>query len=318
MKLIFNTLLITGAHGMLGKHLVEKFQEYGLPSDSVILCPSRNELDLRNEEQVENFMYRHKPDIVIHLAARVRGLQGNLNQPTLSLIENEKIATVILDACFRYIPRKVFFAGTAASYGYPYINLPLKEEHFLHGDVHSSEFGYAWAKRSAFSRLKLLNQVHGVETTYGIFTNLYGPFDRFEGNETHVIPALISRSIKNCRDNSSNLQVWGNPNTTRDFMHAQDAARAIIHLLESEEESFRLVNISTAVETSISQVGEILREKFRFNEITWSQDKPIGIPKRCLDNSSLLNSGFKMKFNLFDGLTNTIEWLEKNPQEGRR
>lgn len=303
-----NNLLVTGAGGMLGRHLLQemvndsKFDEYN------ILTPTRLELDLTDDQKVLQYIEKFTPKIVIHLAAKVRGLQGNLNHPVDSLLENERIANNLLNACLRRPPKVLFFAGTAASYGWPYQKFPLEEKHFLIGDVHKSEFGYAWAKRSAYSRMSILNNDVGTSAIYGILTNLFGPHDRFSGVETHVIPALIAKAVDAQVYGGKRFEVWGVPETTRDFLYAKDAARAIIHLIGRNSEVPPLVNICSGSEVSIGEVAELIRSTCALEGVDFVRNKPIGIPRRVLSNQLLVESGFRYQTSLKEGIAETVTW----------
>jgi GDP-L-fucose synthase len=220
----------------------------------------------------------------------------------------------LFQAMAKYPPKKVFFAGTAASYSYPYKQIPLQEEDFLSGDVHDGEFGYAWSKRIAYPWLRILRDEFGTKSIYGILTNLFGPNDRFIGSHTHVIPALIRRAHDTNLKGSTALDVWGFPTTTRDFLYATEAARLIVSLISSatvDPKNF-FVNIGSGVETSILATAEVIASEFEIKKIMWLHDKPVGVHRRYLDISKLVEFGIQIDSNFKEDLVSTINWYKAN------
>ena len=282
------------------------------------LIPTRSELDLSSQSISESYISKYKPDKVVHLAAKVMGLQGNLTNQIVAFEENSKINENLFRVLLKFPPSKIFFAGTAASYGFPYRSLPLMDQDFMLGEIHQGEFGYGWAKRSAYPYLKLLKDEHGCQINYGILTNLFGPFDRFKGVQTHVIPALISRAAEVFEKKEDKLTVWGFPNTTRDFLFSNVAGDAINFLITStfNQEPF-FVNIASGVERNMSEVARTISHEFQIANINWIHDKPVGIDKRYSDISILRSLGFDPSFNFENAIHETIEWYKFNSKNSR-
>ncbi len=303
---IKSTILITGAGGLLG-HGLKKALAKRQDCDYKVLSPSSSELNLLDESAVLDFFEKNRPDYIFHLAAMVFGLKGNLDNQLLSLSTNVLINRNVMIACARFGVKKVFFAGTVAEYGYPYKSLPLQEEHLLKGPPHWGEYGYAMAKREALSYLEILQKLYDIPYTYGLLTNLYGPHDRFNTENGHVIPSLLIKAM-DASKNKSQLRVWGRPETTRDFMFSEDAGEAILHAFEKIE---GIVNIASGVETSMQVLVETIQSNFSgISGIEWQQDQPVGIPRRSIDISKLRNSGFATRYSLEDGIRATAAWLE--------
>lgn len=307
-------ILVTGAAGMLGQSVVQNLVNQCGFDPNEILVPSRSVLDLEDGQSCVDFFQIHKPRVVIHLAAKVMGLQGNLEMQAESLIVNSKINQNLFMAMLKYVPDKVFFAGTAASYPFPYREMPLRESFFLEGDVHDGEFGYAWAKRSAYPWLRILRDEFGVETVYGIFTNLFGPGDRFQGTHTHVIPALIHRASQAANSGKNALEVWGFPSTTRDFLFSETAAMAVTSLLNNSRDASRelLFNIASGVEIPMRSAAEVIAKEFGLERIAWLHDRPIGVQKRYMDVSRLNNLGIYLDIHFEEQLSFTIDWYKNN------
>lgn len=297
---------------MLGKALIKELENDSKYRNLKVLSPTRLELDLESKESCEDFFERNRPSIVFHLAAKVMGLQGNLKYQTASLVENSCINLNILSAAIKFPPQEFFFAGTAASYAYPYKSMPLRESDFLEGDVHESEFGYAWAKRASYPWLQILRNEFGVKVIYGILTNLFGPNDRFVGENTHVIPALINRASKTKESKEKNFDIWGFPSVTRDFLFAPDAASIIVNLMKTKSPTSLFINIGSGIETSMEVLAETIRNNYGFSKINWLHDKPIGVQRRFLDIENIRSLGISTNSIFEDRLSETISWHTKN------
>lgn len=301
-------ILVTGSGGVLGSALIQELSEGGYVN---VMSPSRAELDCSDKASVEPWFFEHRPEYVFHLASLVFGLKGNLDNQLRSLQENVRIADTILDAASRFSVRKVFYAGTVAAYAYPYGKLPLEEGAFWNGEPHGGEYGYAVAKRYALSLLKVLRDSRGLDFSYGIFTNLYGPRDRFDTVNGHVIPSLVRKAFDARRERKP-LRVWGRPDTVRDFLYSHDAARAALHCMNVDLE---LVNISSGEGKSMAEVVAAIKAQFSNSlAVTWDSEAPIGIPHRVVDNSLLTSSGFKPSYSLEEGVSRTVDWYRVNEQ----
>lgn len=207
----------------------------------------------------------------------------------------------------KYPVNQLFFAGTVASYAFPYASLPLKEEMFFNGLPHYGEFGYAMAKRHAYAYLRILNKETGLRYVYGIFTNLYGEYDKFDIQNGHVIPSLIAKAY-HAQQTESALKIWGDGSAERDFLYAEDAARAVLLCLE-QQSTIDLINISSGVGYSIKYVAESLAKIAGISNLCYQNDKPVGIPKRSIDNTKLLKLGFCPEISLEAGLLRTYKYF---------
>ncbi len=300
--------LVTGSGGVLGRAVVDQLNQCGFGD---VLSPSRRELDLLDPNATEAFLAANSPDVVVHLAATVFGLGGNMKNQQRAVIENSAINHHLFSAVAKYPVEKFFFAGTVASYPYPYREMPLKEEQFFNGLPHSGEFGYAMAKRHAYSYLRILGQETGMRCTYGIFTNLYGNHDRFDVEGGHVIPSLIAKA-HDAASRGVPLDVWGDGSAERDFLHADDAASAIMLCLNNDDEAERLINISSGEAVSVRHITECIASEAGVTDIRFNSDKPVGIQKRVVDNTQLKSLGFVPKVTIEDGLSRTYRWFTEN------
>ena len=250
---------ITGANGSLGRSLVKNLESNGMTS---FLAPSRDELNLEDQDAVRDFVLKHKPTHVFHLAAKVYGIFGHQEDPQGSLLTNSRIDNSVFSALFQSPPSWIYYASTVAAYGYPYLSLPLQESHFLEGNPHSSEFGYAVSKRFALNYLELLHNEHKTNFVYGLTTNLFGSGDRFLEGRGHVVISLLEKA-KESEKSHEPLEVWGTGSASRDFLSTEDAAKIIISLIDIHG---GVVNIASGHEILISEIAEFLVDAFGIEE----------------------------------------------------
>ncbi len=197
-------VLVTGGGGMLGGAVVAELTAAGYRN---VLSPGRDALDLLDTGAVAAYLRRHKPYWVFHLASVVYGLLGNMRNQFSALADNTLINHNVLSAAGAARVRKIFYAGSVAAYPHPYPSLPLREEMLWQGKPHRGEYGYACAKRHALSYLEILHESAGIDYCYGLLTNLYGPKDRFDDSNGHVVPSLIRR-LHAARRDEGEFRVW--------------------------------------------------------------------------------------------------------------
>lgn len=301
-------ILITGASGLLGHGLLDAITELKR-SDIELICPSHEQMDCLDGASVDSFIKKVRPDYVFHLAALVFGLKGNLNNQLFSLSKNSLMNDNLFTALAQTPVKKIFYAGTVAAYSFPYVSLPLQEKDLLATEPHWGEYGYAMAKRQALSYLKILEKIYSIPYVYGMFTNLYGPHDRFNKENGHVIPSLILKAIEADKERK-HLRVWGRPDTTRDFLYSKDAGVAALHAMSNLT---GIVNIASGVEISMQEVVDTISAHFsNIKGVVWQSDQPVGIPRRSVDVSILNKSGFNPCYSLQDGITETINWIHQS------
>ncbi|WP_175882158.1 NAD-dependent epimerase/dehydratase family protein [Burkholderia sp. BCC0044] len=305
-----NKYFVTGGYGLVGSAVCRQLETAG----ASFVAPRRAELNLLDRDAVERFIADERPTHLIHLASQVFGLQGNLRNQLSSLSLNTRINENLLAGLAGSSVKKVFFAGTVASYPFPYISLPLREEDMFKGLPHFGEYGYANSKIHAFHYLELLKKYNDIDYVYGVFTNMYGPNDRFDVENGHVVPSLI-RKAEQAVANGTPLEVWGRPDTTRDFMYVDDAARAAIHLLDRAS---GVVNIASGIESSMGDLADAVCTAAGISApIKWLSDKPVGIPRRSVDVTRLADTGFTANTSLKDGVGRTYSWFKENLASAR-
>ena len=300
-------ILITGAGGGLGRAILLNLHNKGFKN---ILTPGRSELELLDLDSVSNYFLINQPEIVLHLASVVFGLQGNLENQFKSIVENTQINNNLFSTIGKSSVKYIFFAGTVASYPYPYLQIPLKESDFFNGLPHYGEFGYAMSKKHAYSYLQILFETKHIEFNYGLFTNLYGEYDRFNKHSGHVIPSLISKAYEASKG-SGELCVWGDGSAQRDFLHFNDAAEAVYLCMRSEIKP-SLVNISSGTAISIKSLTQLISNAAGLNQVKYLSEMPVGILSRVVDNTILKSMGFKQSVDIESGIKNLYSWYASN------
>lgn len=296
---------------MLGKALRQELATQGFTR---VYTPRRSELELLNTKATSDYFSQLRPNYVFHLASVVFGLLGNQRNQLKAISENTILNHNVLLAAAEVGVSKLFFAGTVASYPFPFPRLPLTEDMLWQGSPHGGEFGYAHSKRHALAYLEVLGKEAGMEFLYGLLTNLYGPEDRFDDQNGHVIPSLIKK-MDVAKAEGSDFSVWGDGAATRDFMYMEDAARAIVTAFEAGS---GIANICTGQSVSIRQTVEALVAAAQFDgNVVWQLDKPVGVPVRSVSDSVLQSLGFKSRVGIEDGMRMTWKWFQQHRESIR-
>ena len=305
-------ILVTGKGGMLGGALNKELRRRGC---NEIVAPSRTEVDLTSAHRVEALFLDLRPTVVFHCASKVFGLKGNIESPEEVFYTNTLIDTCVLRAAGMVRPKKIIVASTVAAYPYPFPSLPLKEVDLWCGEPHSGEYGYAQVKRHFLAGLNVLNRAQGVDYAGCLLTNLYGPGDNFNIETGHVIPSLIMKALM-AKVAGSDLRVWGDGSQVRDFMHVEDAARAMVDVAIGYS---GLINIATGHGTSMVEVVEYIVRAVGGNvKVVWDQNMPVGIRKRTVDVERLTGLGFKCEIELREGIREVVEWVRHNADMVRK
>lgn len=299
-------VMVTGGSGMLGRAVLALLDRDA--SADVVLAPTHEQLDLTDTSAVVDWFGAHQPRAVVHLAGHVRGLAANMDDQVTGLLENGRMAMNVAEACARTRPERVVVAGSTAAYGFPYRALPLREKDLMDGDVHPGEYGYAWGQRTLIAAATVLRRDLGMEASVAVLTNMFGPGDRFDGPAAHVIPALIARFVAAVEQGASEVVVWGRPETTRDFIYVDDAAAVVVNLLRSDDPPL-LVNVATGAERQMGDVAEQIARATRFTgQIRWDDTRPMGIPRRHVDTTTMRVVATTEAVGFRKGIERTIAW----------
>ncbi len=303
-------ILVTGGAGFLGKHLVAKLKERGCKN---IFVPLIEDYDLVNMEAVKQLYSDAKPDIVIHLAAKVGGIGANRENPGKFFYDNLMMGVQMMEVGRQVGIEKFVALGTICAYP-KFTPVPFKEENLWKGYPEETNAPYGLAKKMLLVQSQAYRQQYGFNSIFLLLVNLYGPGDNFDPNSSHVIPALIRKCVDAPRGQTPKgpvpkILVWGTGKPTREFLYVEDAAEAIILATEKYNKS-EPVNIGAGFEISIKDLVKLIVKLTGFKgKIVWDKSKPDGQPRRCLDTSRAAKEfGFKAKTPFEAGLRKTIEW----------
>jgi GDP-L-fucose synthase len=302
------TILVTGSNGFVGKNLIEELTSRGY---NQILSPSKSDLDLTNQKEVEDYFIKNKPNIVLHLAGKVGGIGINKTKPAEFFYDNALMGINVTHFSFKYGVEKL--VSLAAGCGYPKIlPLPFKEDDFWMGLPDENSMGYSMAKKNLIIQSWAYKEQYGFNSTVLLPANLYGPHDNFNEETSHVIPALIKKFIRAKRENKDEVVIWGSGSATREFLYVKDTVKAIIDAINVNEVG--PFNLGTGVETSIKNLVIIISNIVGYNgKIIWDNNKPDGQPKRFYDMEKFKDTfGYVPNTSLEDGIRLTIDWYINN------
>ena len=307
MELEGKHILVTGGNGFLGKQVVKFLEKI---NDVKIVIPTSKEFDLRNIENCKQVV--KNIDVVFHLAAHVGGIGLNREKPAELFYDNLMMGTQLLHEAKISGVKKFIALGTICSYP-KFSNVPFLENDIWNGYPEETNAPYGLAKKMLLVQSKAYRQQYGFSSIVVIPTNLYGPEDNFDPSSSHVIPALIRKIFLAKKNNSDEIEVWGDGTPTRDFLFVEDAANGIINAAKFYDNEEPL-NLGSSQEISIKHIVEQISEILDYEgSIKWNKEKPNGQPRRCVSYErakEIINFEPKMNFN--QGLKLTIEWFLRN------
>ena len=301
-------VFVTGAHGFVGNNLMKLLED----KDCLVLAPTSKDLDLTNEEQVKNYFFENKPDIVLHLAGKVGGIAANKAAPGEFFYKNITMGTLVMEYARQVGCEKV--VALAAGCGYPkHLPVPYTEEDFWKDLPDENSIGYSMAKKNLIIQSWTYREQYGFNSVILLPANLYGPHDNFDLETSHVVPALIRKFLEAKQSGASEVEVWGTGVASREFLYSVDTAQAILDMAESVNESGPF-NLGTGVETTIKQLVETIADLTDFEgDIVWDTSRPDGQPRRFYDMSKFEDAlGYVPSTSLYDGLSQTIRWYRDN------
>ncbi len=300
-------ILVTGGGGFLGRHVVNNLLERGVPKEKITIPRSKttNLTDLDNCKKVVK-----DKDIVIHIAGRIGGIAFNQKYPAEIFYENAIMGLQLIEAARNADVKKFVIIGTTCSFP-KFAPIPFKEEDIWNGYPAEETAPYGIAKKMLIVQAQTYKEQYGFNAISLIPTNLYGKYDNFGSEHSHVIPALIERIYKAKINNMKEVAIWGTGKATREFLYAEDAAEGIILATEKYNKTDP-VNLGTGVETSIVDIVNVISKIIGFDGgIRWDSNRPDGTPRRCLDvRKAYKEFGFEAKTDLEAGLRKTIEWYK--------
>ena len=300
-------ILLTGGGGFLGRFVYQELlnRNYG---QTDIFIPRKKDYDLTDYGTVKKLFEDHKPDTVIHLAAEVGGIGANMANPGRFFYSNMVMGSNLIEMSRLYGVSQFVQIGTVCAYP-KFCDAPFMEEDIWDGYPEETNAPYGVAKKALFVMLEAYKKQYGLNSCVIVPTNLYGPFDNFDPESSHVIPALIRKFIIAKKRNFPNVSCWGDGSATREFLYVEDAARAVVNGMEKVKDPSP-INVGSGHEISILLLADKIKELVNYSgDILWDSDKPNGQPRRVLNIAKakqLLDWEPKREF--VSGLKTTIDW----------
>jgi GDP-L-fucose synthase len=302
---------VAGHKGMVGSALVRRLAT----ENCEILTAGHGELDLARQADVEAWITDRRPDAVIMAAARVGGILANDSYPADFLYDNLAIETNVIHAAHKADVAKLLFLGSSCIYP-KLAPQPIPEDALLTGPLEPTNQWYAIAKIAGVMLCQAYRRQHGRDFISAMPTNLYGPGDNFDLASSHVAPALMAKAHAAKVAGDGALEVWGTGQVRREFLHVDDAADALVHLLQTYA-GHDHVNVGTGEDVTIAELAQLICRAVGFKgELRFDTTKPDGTPRKLLDVSKLSALGWSATTSLGDGLASTYEWFRANMAGG--
>jgi GDP-L-fucose synthase len=306
--------VVTGGAGFLGSYVVEGLRRRGAPAPFI---PRAREYDLVRLDALERLFDDARPDLVIHLAARVGGIGANKDHPGSFLYDNLMMGAQLIDVARRRGTKKVVVVGTVCAYP-KFTPVPFREDDLWNGYPEETNAPYGLAKKLLLAQCQAYRQEYGLDAVYLLPVNLYGPRDHFDPGVSHVIPALIKKLVDAQESGAREVVVWGDGTPTREFIHAADAAEGIL-LAAERYDGADPVNLGSGVEVSIADLARKVAECVGFTgALVFDPTKPNGQPRRRLDTTRARELlGFEARIDFDAGLRETIAWYRARRAAGQ-
>ena len=296
-------VLLTGGSGMLGKSIIKIFhkQKYKL------FFPKRNELDLTNSIKICNYIKKRKITCVIHAAGKVGGIQDNINFPYIYLFENMNINNGVIEGSRKANIKKFLFIGSSCMYP-KNINKPIMEEDMLKSPLEDTNEGYALSKIIGYKLCEYSNKQYKTKFKTIVATNLYGENDKFRGNKAHLVSAIMQKAYEAKKNNYKKVEIWGNGNARRDFIHVDELSKFILFSFKNYNKIPYLINFGTGKDLTINQfykkIFKILNIKVKFFN---NLKKPSGMKKKLLSNKKLKRLNYNTEFEFEKKIKQTFQ-----------
>ncbi len=319
-------IFIAGARGMAGSAICRSLVQnsYGeSKKGGLILTPSRDELNLLSIDAVKKWFEINRPSIVILAAAKVGGIHANAKMPGDFILENLKIQTNIIESAWEFKVKRLLFLGSSCIYP-KLAQQPIKEEYLLKGPLEATNEPYAIAKIAGIKLCQALRKQYNFDAISLMPTNLFGPGDNYDLNNSHVMAALLRKFIEAKKYSYSSVTCWGTGDALREFLYVDDLGDAVVHALErwdprdkeapidNNGEKLDYLNVGTGKDISIKNLAKEIAALCDYKgKIEWDLSKPDGTPKKQLDISKIKEIGWEPKVNLQEGLRRTINSFQK-------
>ena len=306
-------IYIAGHRGLVGSALVRRLERAGYKN---LVFRSHAEMNLEDQAVVFNFFESEKPDYAFLAAAVVGGIHANNTYPADFIRSNLSIQSNVLEAAYRSRVKKLMFLGSSCIYP-RMAPQPMKEEHLLSGHLEPTNIAYATAKIAGIIAAQAYNRQYGTRFISVMPTNLYGPHDNYDLQNSHVLPALIRKFHEAKVAGAPAVTLWGTGRPRREFMHSDDMADACLHLMQTYDSS-EIVNIGWGKDVSIAELADMIKAVVGYQgRIVYDDSKPDGPPRKLLDVGRLRASGWTAKIDLPEGLRSAYDWFAANAATAR-
>lgn len=296
-------IYIAGHRGMVGSAIYRNLKAAGFTN---FVLRTSSELDLRNQQDVLDFFTTEKPDFVFLAAAKVGGIMANNTFRADFIYENIQIQNNVIHSAYLTSVKKLLFLGSSCIYP-KFAEQPLSEDSLLTGKLEETNEPYAIAKIAGIKMCEAYRAQYGCNFISVMPTNLYGPNDNYDLQNSHVLPAMIRKFHEAKENNAPSVELWGTGTPMREFLHADDLADACVYLMQNYHDS-TLVNIGTGVDVTIKELAETIQETIGYKgNINWNTDKPDGTPRKLMNVSKLHALGWKHRIDLKQGISMVYE-----------
>ena len=301
------TILVAGGTGLAGSAIVRELARV----NKKVIGISSKDVNLLDRAKTFSYIKDLKPNIIIDAAAKVGGVGSNNAYPVEFLSQNLQIQSNLMDAAHKVKVEKFVFLGSSCIYPRNCAQ-PIKEDYLLTGELEQTNSAYAIAKIAGIELIKSYRKEYGYSWISVMPTNLYGPNDSFDLENSHVLPALIRKFVEAQRNNIPEVVLWGSGTPLREFLHVDDLAKAILVCLEKYDDS-QQINIGSGDEISIRDLGQKIANLTGFTgKVVWDSNRPDGTPRKVLDSTKINKLGWKAAITLDQGMAATVEWYQEN------
>ncbi len=296
---------VAGHKGMVGSALVRALEKRTVE----MILADRSVVDLRRQADVERFVARERPDVVLLAAAKVGGILANATYPADYLYDNLAIATNVIHAAATSGVAKLLFLGSTCIYP-KFADQPIREEALLSGSLEPTNEWYAIAKIAGLKLAESYRRQLGADFISAMPTNLYGPQDNFDLKSSHVLPALMRKIHDAKQEGRDVVEIWGSGTPMREFLHVDDLASACLHLVEHYSDAPH-INVGTGLDLSIAELAGLIADVVGFKgRFVYDRSKPDGTPRKLTDSSRLAALGWSPRYDLRSGIDMTYRWFQ--------